>query len=163
MGIKRQARECALQILYPLDMVGSATTSAIATDDAMARFFENFDADARARERAEVIVRGVTRERVRIDALIGEHSPRWRIERMALVDRNVLRLCIHELLFDNETPARVVIDEGVEIAKRFGAEQSAAFVNGVLDSVARAVGRLQASTDDKADNNSERAQGEDET
>lgn len=142
MGIKRQARECALQILYPLDMVMRSGTDPLSVDDAAAQFFDNFDADVRARERAETIVRGVFRERARIDALIGEHSPRWRIERMALVDRNVLRLCIYELLFDSETPARVIIDEGVEIAKRFGAEQSASFVNGVLDSAARALGHL---------------------
>ena len=141
MGIKRQARECALQILYPLDMVQRGLDIA-AVDDAVARFFDSFDADARARERAEIIVRGVAKERARIDEVIAAHSPRWKIERMALVDRNVLRLCVHELLFDTETPARVVIDEGVEIAKRFGAEQSAAFVNGVLDSAARALGRL---------------------
>lgn len=146
MGIKRQARECALQILYPLDMLGrepGVAVDAQAVNDAISRFFDNFDADARARERAEAIVNGVVRERARIDEVIGAHSPRWRLERMALVDRNVLRLCIHELLFDAETPARVVIDEGVEIAKRFGAEQSAAFVNGVLDSAARALGRLE--------------------
>ncbi len=152
MGIKRQARECALQVLYPLDMLGADgasgwttdASSASAVDEAIARFFDHFDADARARERAEQIVRGVTKERARIDEVIAAHSPRWRVERMALVDRNVLRLCVHELLFDPETPARVVIDEGVEIAKRFGAEQSAAFVNGVLDSAARALGRLDA-------------------
>jgi N utilization substance protein B len=137
MGVKRQAREIALQILYPIDM------TALSVDDALARFFESFDADARARERAEQIVRGVARERDRIDAVIAEHSPRWKLERMALVDRNVLRLCVHELLFDHDTPARVVIDEGVEIAKRFGAEESARFVNGVLDAAARALGRLE--------------------
>ena len=145
MGVKRQARECALQILYPLDMtLGVGATPLDAVDDAIGKFFENFDADARARERAEEIVRGVLQHRAQIDQLVGEHSPRWRIDRMALVDRNVLRLCVHELLFDKETPAAVVIDEGVEIAKRFGAEQSAAFVNGVLDSAARALGRLPA-------------------
>ena len=147
MGIKRQARECALQILYPLDMVSGPTgADAGAVADAVARFFDNFDAEPKARERAEQIVRGVVAERARIDEVIAAHSPRWRVERMALVDRNVLRLCVHELLFDAETPARVVIDEGVEIAKRFGAEQSAAFVNGVLDSAARALGRLESST-----------------
>lgn len=143
MGIKRQARECALQILYPLDMLDAVGASIeVDVDDAIARFFDNFDADARARERAADIVRGVMRERSRIDEVVAAHSPRWRLDRMALVDRNVLRLCVHELLFDKETPARVVIDEGVEIAKRFGAEQSAAFVNGVLDSAARALSRL---------------------
>lgn len=143
MGIKRQARECALQILYPLDMLtGKDAAVAVTVEDAITRFFDNFDADARARERAAILVRGVMNERPRIDEVIAAHSPRWKLERMALVDRNVLRLCVHELLFDHETPARVVIDEGVEIAKRFGAEQSAAFVNGVLDSASRALGRL---------------------
>lgn len=137
MGLKRQARECALQILYPLDMVPG-----LAADDAIARFFESFEADARAKERAEEIVRGVIQKRDLIDAAITKASPRWRVERMALVDRNVLRLCLHELMFDTETPTRVVIDEGVEIAKRFGAEESARFVNGVLDAAARDLGRL---------------------
>jgi N utilization substance protein B len=148
MGIKRQARECALQILYPLDMLASTSSSDVMSiDDAIARFFDHFDADARARERAGAIVRGVMKERARIDEIVAVHSPRWRLERMALVDRNVLRLCVHELLFDPQTPALVVIDEGVEIAKRFGAEQSAAFVNGVLDAAARALGRLPEMTE----------------
>ncbi len=136
MGTKRQAREIALQVLYPVDM------TELSVDDALARFFANFDAEPKARARAEEIVRGVHEHRARIDELLAQASPRWRLERMALVDRNLLRLCAHELLFDRDTPARVVIDEGVEIAKRFGAEESARFVNGVLDAVARALGRL---------------------
>lgn len=137
MGIKRQAREIALQILYPVDM------TEISVEDALARFFDSFDAEPRARARAEEIVRGVHAHRERIDEVLAQASPRWRLERMALVDRNVLRLCVHELLFDLDTPARVVIDEGVEIAKRFGAEESARFVNGVLDAAARSLGRIE--------------------
>lgn len=137
MGIKRQAREIALQVLYPVDMTD------LSIDDALVRFFDCFDAEPMARARAEAIVRGVHAQRARIDEVLVQASPRWRLERMALVDRNLLRLCIHELLFDTETPARVVIDEGVEIAKRFGAEESARFVNGVLDAAARALGRLE--------------------
>lgn len=137
MGLKRQARECALQILYPLEM-----SAGLSVDDAIARFFENFEADERAKERAAEIVRGVVERRAKIDEAIQQASPRWRIERMAIVDRSVLRLCVHELMFDLDTPPRVVIDEGVEIAKRFGAEESARFVNGVLDAAARALGRL---------------------
>jgi transcription antitermination protein NusB len=144
MGLKRQSRECALQILYPLDMVPG-----LSAEDAIARFFESFEADARTKERAEQIVRGVFEHKAAIDEAIGKASPRWRVERMALVDRNVLRLCVHELMFDIETPARVVIDEGVEIAKRFGAEESARFVNGVLDAAARALGRLEKEKADK--------------
>ncbi|MCC7072579.1 MAG: transcription antitermination factor NusB [Deltaproteobacteria bacterium] len=136
MGTKRQAREIALQVLYPVDM------TELSVDEALARFFDNFDAEPKARVRAEEIVRGVHANRARIDEVLAQASPRWRLERMALVDRNLLRLCAHELLFDLDTPARVVIDEGVDIAKRFGAEESARFVNGVLDAAARALGRL---------------------
>lgn len=140
MGIKRQAREIALQVLYPVDMTD------LSVDDALARFFDCFDAEPKARARAEEIVRGVHLHRERIDEVLAQASPRWRLERMALVDRNVLRLCVHELLFDIETPARVVIDEGVEIAKRFGAEESARFVNGVLDAAARTLGRIEGAS-----------------
>ncbi len=140
MGQKRQARECALQILYPMEMV--STVSAV---DATAAFFDNFEADPRARAWSEQIVLGVMQHRAALDEAIQGASPRWRVDRMAVVDRCVLRLCVHELMFDADTPARVVIDEGVEIAKRFGAQQSARFVNGVLDAVARALGRLPKS------------------
>jgi N utilization substance protein B len=140
VGIKRQARECALQILYQLDSVKEPTVAH--ADEAIAHFFENFDAPDRARTLAVEIVRGVVNARLALDGLLSRHSPRWKVERMAMVDRNVLRLAAHELQHDAETPARVVIDEAIEIARRYGAEQSAAFVNGVLDSAARELKRL---------------------
>lgn len=141
MGVRRQARECALQIVFQLDSwpnpnVGDA-------DDAVERFFENFDApDAKARALAAVMARGVTEKRGQLDEVVQKHSPRWKVARMAMVDRNILRLAAWELTTDLEIAAPVVIDEAVEIAKRYGAEQSGAFVNGVLDGVARELGRL---------------------
>ena len=141
MGVRRQARECALQIVFQLDSwpnpnVGDA-------DDAVERFFENFDApDAKARALAAVMARGVTEKRGQLDGVVQKHSPRWKVARMAMVDRNILRLAAWELTTDLEIAAPVVIDEAVEIAKRYGAEQSGAFVNGVLDGVARELGRL---------------------
>jgi N utilization substance protein B len=141
MGVRRQARECALQIVFQLDAwpnpsVGDA-------DDAFGRFFGKFDApDERARALASTMARGVTEKRKTIDELVQKHSPRWKMARMAMVDRNILRVAAWELSTDVETPATVVIDEAVEIAKRFGAEQSGAFVNGILDGVARELGRL---------------------
>jgi N utilization substance protein B len=140
MGVKRQARECALQILYTLD--ARKEPSEVDVEGAVRGFFDNFDSPERAKDMAAAIVAGVCAERVRLDAQLQQHSPRWKVERMALVDRNVLRLSLWSLLHDEETPARVVIDEGIEIAKRYGADNSAAFVNGVLDSAARALGRL---------------------
>jgi N utilization substance protein B len=143
MGVRRQARECALQIVFQLDAWPNPSVSD--ADDAIARFFDNFDApDERARALASAMARGVTEQRKSLDALVQKHSPRWKIPRMAMVDRNILRVATWELSHDRETPASVVIDEAVEIAKRFGAEQSGAFVNGILDSVARALERLPA-------------------
>lgn len=141
MGIRRQARECALQIVFQLDGVAAPTATDIG--DAIAQFFENFDApDEKARAMAESIARGVSEQRAELDEVVQRHSPRWKVPRMAMVDRNILRVGAWELKNDTETPARVVIDEAVEIAKRYGAEQSGAFVNGVLDGVARELGQL---------------------
>ena len=104
-------------------------------DDAVARFFDNFDApDDKAKAMAEEVARGVATDRVVLDEIVQRNSLRWKIPRMAMVDRNILRLATWELRADREGSARVVIDEAVEIAKRYGAEQSGAFVNGVLDS-----------------------------
>jgi len=141
MGIKRQARECALQIVFQLDGVAQPGTADV--DDAISRFFENFDSpDDKARAMAEEVARGVVGRRAELDELIQRNSARWKVPRMAMVDRNILRVGAWELTVDAETSARVVIDQAVEIAKRYGAEQSGAFVNGVLDSVARELGRL---------------------
>lgn len=141
MGIRRQARECALQIVFQLDGVPAPTATDIG--DAIDQFFENFDApDEKARAMAESIARGVSEQRAELDEVVQRHSPRWKVPRMAMVDRNILRVGAWELKNDTETPARVVIDEAVEIAKRYGAEQSGAFVNGVLDGVARELGQL---------------------
>ena len=142
MGVRRQARECALQILYQLD-VGDPAAAVV--DEAIDHFFVNFDAPERARALTFEIVRGVVTNRATIDDVVSKNSSCWKLERIAMVDRNVLRLCVHELMFEQSTPARVVIDEGIEIARRFGGEQSPAFVNGVLDAAARQLDRLGAS------------------
>jgi N utilization substance protein B len=86
---------------------------------------------------AERLARGVATDRARIDELIRAGSEHWRIERMAAVDRNVLRLALFELLDELETPAAVILDEAVDLAKFFGGEGSGAFVNGVADGIRR--------------------------
>jgi len=93
------------------------------------------EVDESTRAFAERVVRGAVGDAVRIDGLITEASENWRLERMAAVDRNVLRVAIYELLHEPDTPPPVVIDEAIEIAKRFGGEESGNFVNGVLDAV----------------------------
>ena len=122
-------------MLFQIDLAG----------DTPAQVFEHFwegqiEADASTRAFAERLVNGVVRERPRLDRAIAEQARNWRLERMAVVDRNVLRVAVWELLFDPETPPPVVIDEAVEVARRFGSEQSASFINGVLDAILRAHG-----------------------
>ena len=129
MASRRLAREHALQILFQLDMTGDDL------DSGLGLHWRGREADEATRAFAERVVRGAVGDAVRIDGLITEASDNWRLERMAAVDRNVLRVGISERLHEPETPPPVVIDEAIEIAKRFGGEESGQFVNGVLDAV----------------------------
>ncbi|MFZ9888079.1 MAG: transcription antitermination factor NusB [Myxococcota bacterium] len=131
MGTRRKAREIGLQLLYQLESEPDAVDTA-AMNRSIDRFFENFEAPIRAQDYAEQIARGYWTHRRSIDEAIQRHSPRWKLERMTRVDRNVLRLCLYEAVFE-ALPPKVALDEAVELAKRFGTEQSGAFVNGVLD------------------------------
>ena len=107
-----------------------------ASGDAFDRIVEHFDVPKTAREFARGLVAGVVSRAAELDALVGQHARNWRVERMAAVDRNVLRLGAFELR-ETETPVPVVIDEAVDLARRFGSDTSPAFVNGVLDAIAR--------------------------
>jgi len=135
---RRRAREHALQVLYQGDLGGEAEGAG----DGFEAYWRHLsdESDPLVRSLAEELVRGVRRHRQRIDELIERCSKNWRIERMSRVDRNILRLATSELL-DSDVPRSVVLNEAIEIAKRFGAEGSAAFVNGVLDRVADDIGR----------------------
>jgi len=106
-------------------------------------FWGSFDGHPESREHAEACVRGVAERLVEIDALVRRASINWRLERMTKVDRNILRLGAWELSQRKDIPRPVVLDEAVELAKRFGSEDSGAFVNGVLDKVAELVGRAE--------------------
>jgi N utilization substance protein B len=134
---RRRAREAGLQLLYQLEGEWDSLDEA-RLETQLEKFRESFELPEKAAPQAEALARGVVGHREEIDRTITEHSPRWRLERMARVDRNVLRLALYELLFDEEVPDKVAIDEAVELAKRFGSESSGAFVNGVLDAAARA-------------------------
>jgi transcription antitermination protein NusB len=94
---------------------------------------------AESRKFAEALVRGTTRHLREIDAVLREGLQHWRLPRIAAVDRSVLRMAVYELLFEKETPPIVVIDEAIELAKRFGGEESGLFVNGVLDGIRKRI------------------------
>jgi N utilization substance protein B len=129
MGLRRIARECALQMLYQHD-VGKQVPETI-----LESFWEMNEQPERVRAFATELFQGTISRIKEIDRLIQGHTKNWRLSRMAAVDRNVLRLAVFELLSDVKTPDTVVINEALEIAKKFSTNESAQFVNGVLDSI----------------------------
>jgi N utilization substance protein B len=136
---RRQAREAALQLLYQVDLTGDSG------DRAFGAYWDSWSEGAKdeaTREFAEVLVRFVLSDGERIDAAIDAAAKNWDLDRFSRVDLNLLRLAVGELLGTPEVPAPVVINEAVEIARRFSDEKAASFINGVLDRVARDAGLL---------------------
>ncbi len=138
MKSRRAARELALQALYQVDLLGDGAQE----QPSLALFWEHFDPaeDAEAQAFARELVDGVRTSLERIDGLIAAAAEHWRLPRLSRVDLNLLRLATFELIGRPEIPASVTLNEAIEIARRFGSEESAGFVNGVLDHVARVVG-----------------------
>ena len=110
-------------------------------DDAIRDFWRELPGDAEGREYADALVRGVRKDIEKLDERIRAASQNWRLERMARIDRNALRLGTYELLTRDDVPRAVILDEAVELAKRFGGEESSKFVNGVLDRIPDDLGR----------------------
>ncbi|MEY2931973.1 MAG: hypothetical protein RL033_2722 [Pseudomonadota bacterium] len=135
MGARTAAREAALQMLYAADLA-QHTAETLLKD-----FWREFPGDAEGRSYADSAVRGVLAERPQLDQRVISASANWRLERMSPIARNVLRLGTWELLNHPEIPRAVIIDESVEIAKRYGGQESGGFVNGVLDRIADTCGR----------------------
>lgn len=129
-GSRRRGREAALQMVFQIDMSG------VSLEQALSSYWMYLSANREGEAFANALVRGWAESRDRIDDVIREVSQHWRIERMAKVDRNILRLATYELMELSDVPRRVTLNEAVELAKRFGSEGSAGFVNGVLDRIA---------------------------
>jgi N utilization substance protein B len=136
MGARTTAREAALQMLFAIE------ASDAEVEQAIGDFWRELPGDAEGRPYADDAVRGVRALVADLDARIVRASKNWRLERMTRVDRNVLRLGAWELVKRPDVPRAVAIDEAVELAKRFGTEESSAFVNGVLDRIADDCGRI---------------------
>ncbi len=131
---RHRGRERAVQWLYQWELSGLDLDDVLSREHQVEVHAPDHDRDAWAVD----LVRGTARELHRIDPLIARHATNWRIERMAVVDRVILRLGVYELLMDApDTPPAVVIDEAVELARTFSADQAVPFVNGVLDAVHR--------------------------
>ncbi len=131
---RRRSRQAALQVLYALDVV-AAKGGTPDVEEALAATCTHFELPEGARAFAKELVHGVMEHRDTIDGEIEAHATHWRLERMAIVDRNVLRLGVYELRFTGTAP-EIAIDEALELAHRFGDDPSPRFVNGVLDAIA---------------------------
>jgi N utilization substance protein B len=129
MGRRRKAREVALQFLYQLDQHGETDPSAHE-----AEFWARHPVDDDTRAFASALVRGATSRHAEVDELIAQYTEHWDLDRMAVVDRNILRLAVFELL-DASAPPKVAINEAIEISKKFGTRESSRFINGILDRV----------------------------
>ncbi len=130
-GTRRKARECALQMLFAADIVTEAEY--FSTADYWNELGED-GVEEKTRSFADNLVNGTLRELATIDDRIRTRAEHWRIERMAIVDRNILRLSVYEFLFE-DTPHTVVINEALEIARRFSTFEATQFVNGILDGI----------------------------
>ncbi|OYT71844.1 MAG: transcription antitermination factor NusB [Chloracidobacterium sp. CP2_5A] len=136
MGSRRRARECALQMLFQYDL------SQPSLDDLFDSYWNGLT-ELKEEHRTEVpmfanrLVTGVIAHLADIDLIISRHTERWRVSRMAVVDRNVLRIAVYEFLYETETPRPVIINEALEIARRFSALEATQFINGVLDAIKR--------------------------
>ena len=124
---RRRSREMALQALYQMDLSG------MGCDEGLNRYFNNFDAPLAARSFTEQLVRGVCNHLSELDQSISSASENWRVERMSPVDRNILRIALFEMLFCQDIPHKVSINEAIDMGKKFGSEDSGSFINGILD------------------------------
>lgn len=135
MGSRRRGREAALQMLYQID------TSGVSLEQALASYWSHLCSSREGEAFGTELVRGWFASRADIDDRIREVSQHWRLERMGRVDRNIIRMATYELTSLADIPRRVTLNEAIELAKKFGAEGSPGFVNGILDRIASDLGK----------------------
>lgn len=136
---RRKAREYALQLLFQLDIRKEKPTATL-----LKRFWTEYNPDDEVKEFTEEIVKGTFKHLRAIDVKVLACAKNWSLDRMASVDRNVLRMAAYEILYRMDIPLSVTINEAIELAKKYGTDDSGAFVNGILDSVARMAGKVDA-------------------
>lgn len=131
MGTRHKSRELALQALYQEELAGKAGLLDFT------EFCAHFQVNKKAIPYAWKLLQGVQEKKGEIDLLISRQAVNWRLERMSLIDRNILRLAVFEMRYQDDVPLSVAINEAVEIAKRYSTDDSAPFINGILDGIAR--------------------------
>ncbi len=150
MGKRRSSRKIALQFLYQIDSTsggGSQHSSGLRS------YFDSFcllhheAADGETLEFAFLLCRGVVENTEAIDGILNGCSEHWKVSRMSMIDRNILRLSVYEIVFLSDIPLPVTINEAIEVAKEFGSETSAAFVNGILDKIGKGMEKSEFGND----------------
>lgn len=133
MGVRRRSRELAMQVLFYIDMGRNDSK------EMLELYCDNFTISKKILPFFLKLVNGVVHARSEIDSIIERFSSNWKLSRMSCVDRNIMRIAVYELLFCHDIPPKVSINEAIDIGKKFGAEESGAFINGVLDSISIAI------------------------
>ena len=131
MGTRRKSRELVLQALYQEELVGQTGLLDFEV------FCSHFQVNKKAIPYAKKLLHGVQEKQEAINLLIRKYAENWRLERMSVIDRNILRLAVYELHYQDDVPTSVAINEAVEIAKRYSTDDSGPFINGILDSMAK--------------------------
>ena len=135
MRKRRKSRECALQVLFQLNITKQEAVKALS------QFQEHFSSDGEADEFLKRLVLGVLEHRQELDRLIEQYSENWRLDRINIIERNVLRMALFELLYCEEIPPKVSINEAIDLGKRYGSGDSGGFINGILDRIQNEVVR----------------------
>lgn len=135
MGTRRKAREAALQFLFQDDFPRENELTLVNIDERFEQFCQLFQVNKKARTYTMALLQCTVKNRHHIDDLISQCAKNWRLERIAVADRNLLRIGVSEMLYSEDVPHQVAINEAVEIAKRYGSDESPSFVNGILDAV----------------------------
>jgi len=135
LGKRRKSREFALQVLYQLNMTKEDAKRALA------QFQEHFSPGEDADEFLRRLVLGVLEHRRELDRLIEQYLENWRLDRINVIDRNILRMALFELLYCEDIPPKVTINEAIDLGKRYGSEESGSFINGILDRIQNEVVR----------------------
>ena len=135
MGRRRKSREFALQVLYQLNIMKQDAIQALT------QFEANFLSDGETDEFLKRLVLGVLEHFPELDRLIEKYSENWRLDRINIIDRNILRMALFELLYCEEIPPKVTINEAIDLGKRYGSEDSGSFINGILDRIQNEVVR----------------------
>jgi len=150
MGQRRKAREETLRILYRLEFDNREP------EEILRQYWKSRKIDRETRDYSTWLTQGITSHREEIDSLIQSASEHWRLPRMAVIDRNVLRMAVYELLFEKDIAPAIVINEAIEIARKYSGDEAAVFINGILDAVRKNLENTRKGLKEKKDDKKEK-------